>query len=87
MSSNEHELEMLRSRYAEAESKRRRAEALADGLAQRVAHLEAELRARAPSSVGGDDARRRLETRVSELEGELRATTSKLESALQTLAS
>ncbi|MBN8612518.1 MAG: hypothetical protein J0L92_18130, partial [Deltaproteobacteria bacterium] len=44
----DNEFELLRSRYAEAETKRRRAEALADGLAQRVASLEAELRVRAP---------------------------------------
>ncbi len=77
------EFELLRSRYAEAETKRRRAEALADGLAQRVASLEAELRARTPT--GSDDSRRRLELRVSELEGDLKSTVMQVEQARSAL--
>jgi hypothetical protein len=66
---DEHELDTLRSRYAEAESKRRRAEALADGLTHRITQLETELRSRGSSA------------RVQELEDRLTETESALVSA------
>jgi len=80
---SEQDFEALRSRYAEAESKRRRAEALADGLAQRVAQLEGEVReGRRPTPApGGDEARRRLEAKVAELEQGLTTQASMLAAA------
>jgi chromosome segregation ATPase len=81
---SESDFEMLRSRYAEAESKRRRADALADGLAQRIAHLEAELRAR-PSQGGADEARKRLEAQVADLEAELRERRADLDATFHRL--
>lgn len=65
----------MRARFVEAELKRRRAEALADGLAHRVAQLESELRAK-----GGTDARR-SDPRVAELEARLAESESSLVAA------
>jgi hypothetical protein len=75
-SHGEDDLDTLRARYAETELKRKRAEALADGLAQRVAQLEAELRGRASTA----DARR-AEQRIAELEARLAESETSLVAA------
>ncbi len=84
-------IDELSVRYAELDLKRRRAEALAEGLAQRVASLEAERRAQARGEGEPPHASARvveLERRVSSLELELEAarrSLSKSETSRQDL--
>jgi hypothetical protein len=82
-SGSDTDLETLRSRYAEAEAKRRRAESIQESLTQRLAQLEAEQRSRSATQ---DDAHRRLEARAAELEVELRESRAELVTARQRLA-